>query len=139
MRYWILFALLIPGVVLLPFEPVAAQPCGAPNPATLQSPFLGCPGAARVQSWPTTVGQNCMNVMGTRVFSCTLSNGFLMAAFCTGYSPMGPFYCSATCTCGTIRLDGSTGLPVELMSFSVESDDSASDADAEESEPDPDA
>lgn len=61
--------------------------------------------------------------------SCALIGG---NATCNGQGPSVTYlsaiaqnsvvspYCSWTCECGPYRIDGSDGLPVELMSFSVE-------------------
>lgn len=63
------------------------------------------------------------------LFSATFMSSYFYGAvvgaqnlFTTGTAAP---YCQWSCPCGTVRIDGSDGLPVELLEFSVASDENA--------------
>lgn len=76
----------------------------------------------------------CTLTMSMNVIACNLSGGagttnvLSASAFNTAVNPT----CGWNCACGIVTIDGSDGLPVELMEFSVEDEGEAGGADAGE-------
>ena len=80
---------------------------------------LGPVGSSRFVSKRGNFGNSCF-VVSSNVFFCEgVPNYVVATAKATSVAP----YCQVTCTActGGVRIDGSDGLPVELMKFSVES------------------
>jgi len=142
-RSWLVVALIL---VALAVGPVAVQ-AQCVVTSTNQSTF-----AATISVYKILAASgNCRSVGNNNVLACapgavSVTTTFLGASASTGAT--NPF-CSWQCTCGVgppdnIRIDGSDGLPVELMDFEVVDDDeedvpgAAADSSAETSDADPD-
>ena len=90
----------------------------------------------------------CSNTMSSNVLNCATALRFagsgpcptgtmncrVLFAVATGVTTNPtPRYCSAVCgACGTLLIDNSDGLPVELMEFSIEGEDRVGAGDAGE-------
>ena len=126
---------------------LAQASCGTPDFSTTAQ-VGGCGGGGLAMQQFHTDLMGCGLPMSSNLRACVVSvtpigaysslNGFR----CTT-STATPFFCSAICDCGTVFQGPSTGLPVELMEFSVEPDESAKadagDTATEEAEAEPES
>jgi len=120
LRRFVIVAILAAAFVLAP----AAGEAQCVTTSFTQSCFTTMSGSICFVIKDITGNNNCMSFMSMSVSNCFISPGAgrtyfqATAMLPTHVSPT----CGAVCDCGTHVIDGSDGLPVELMGFSVETE-----------------
>lgn len=120
----------------------SADTSAAPNTAQIVRILQGSTAAVPCSTTAMTNVNACVVAgVGSGSYGCTNSMGCrALVAIASGVTTNPtPRSCQFNCApaCGTQLIDNSNGLPVELMEFSVEDDDSTGDEQVEDPDEDP--
>ena len=122
-RFWLFTIVMLVCLIASPTGASSLGSCNVtmtlkqPNPTSptsilkylMATPATGC-------GSPMGMGANCYSFPPPGTMAPPFAFTAVGAIKTTGPSP----FCSWVCNCGTITVDGSDGLPVELMDFSIE-------------------